>query len=212
MINFKFEVIPIEKLRPDAENCRLHDRENIEFIKASLSQYGFQKNIVVSKNFEIYAGNGTYLACKELGITEIPCAISNLPLDKLRAYAIADNQIPLSATWDLPKLSNQIQNLAVWDKNRDWKSLGFNENELKLMLSFDEQFLPQSNENDFKKSGDKPEDSNLTQTKVKMKPLKVSEDQYDIIKQAIEKIRKQENDPSISEGRALELICADYIS
>lgn len=213
-IDFKFDIIDLVRLIPDSQNCRIHSKENLEYIKSSLKEFGFQKPIVVNEKYEIACGNGTYLAAKELGINKIPVAISSLPLEKLKAFAIADNQIPLSSTWDLSKLSDQLQSLAVWNPDRDWASLGFNENELKLMLSFDEDFKAEVKEEDFKQPAVKSQDGVNADSaeKVKYKPLKINDDQRITINRAIDKVRQMEGDKSIPEGQALELICSEFLS
>ena len=127
-IKFRFEIVALSSLIPDSQNCRLHSAENLDYLKNSLKQFGWQKPIVVNSKYEIAAGNGTYLAAKELGCVDVPVAISDLSIKELRAFDIADNQVALSSTWDLPKLSAQLQSLAIWDENTNWKSLGFNEN------------------------------------------------------------------------------------
>jgi hypothetical protein len=43
-------------------------------------------------------------------------------------------------------------------------------------------------------------------------PVPVTEEQRGVIEQACDKLRQEENDPLISVGRCIELICADYIA
>ncbi len=210
-IKFQLEVVELAKLVPDAQNCRLHSVENIDYLKNSLKVFGFQKPIVVNKKYEIAAGNGTYLAAKELGCTQVPVAVSDLSAQELRAFALADNQIATTSSWDLTKLSEQIQSLAVWDKDTNWKALGFNENELKLMLSYDEKFSPEVNESDFKESKTGSVGESVAEKK-KYKPLKVNDDQRLVIEQALQKVRERENDKSMPDGQALEFVCAEYLA
>lgn len=213
-MNFEYQVVPIEQVSLDAENCRLHSPENLNFIKNSLEEFGIQKPIVVSKDYIIFAGNGTFLAAKELGYKQIPVVVSNLDIEKLKAYAIADNQIGLTSSWDLDKLSKQLQDIAVWNKEQNWQALGFDENSLKLMLSFDKDFSPSVDKNDFKESKKSTKNSSQSNSEgeEKYKPIKVDNSQREVIQMAIDKLRQQENDLTIPEGKCIELICAAYIS
>jgi hypothetical protein len=213
-MNFKCEIVPISQVSLDPHNCKDHSPENINFIKESLKEFGFQKPIVVSKDMVIAAGNGTYTAAKELGFKEIPIAISDLSLEKIKAYAIADNQIGLTSSFNLDKLSEQLQQLAVWNSNQNWQALGFNDNSLKLMLSFDKEFKPTVEEDNFKEksSNNTSQTDNKSTDKQKYKPIKVDDSQREIIQMAVQKLRDEENDQTIPEGKAVELICASYLS
>ena len=64
----KFLAIPINTIKTDPKNARLHSDLNLNVIKKSLEIYGQRKPIVVNKNTGlIEAGNGLYLAAKALG-------------------------------------------------------------------------------------------------------------------------------------------------
>ena len=45
-----------------------------------------------------------------------------------------------------------------------------------------------------------------------VKAVTVTEEQREVFERALERLREINADYSISEGRALELICADYLS
>ena len=66
--------IKLSKLKPYEKNAKLHPEDNIEAIKKSIKKYGFADPIGVwGKQNIIVEGHGRYLACKELGIEEVPC-------------------------------------------------------------------------------------------------------------------------------------------
>lgn len=111
--------VPIESLRPDPENVRLHSDRNLAAIKASLSAFGQQKPIVVRADGTVVAGNGTMEAAKALGWTEIDVVETALEGSALRAFAIADNRTAELAEWDAVALARALAELE------DPRSTGF---------------------------------------------------------------------------------------
>ena len=55
-------------------------------------------------------------------------------------------------------------------------------------------------------------DPNDDGTRFSMVSIRVTEDQAKIIQEAVDALRGSEDDDKISPGRALELICADYMA
>lgn len=65
----------------------------------------------------VIAGNMRLKACKELGITEVPCYIfkQDTIVEKLREFAIKDN-LPYGKTdWEVLKLEWEPSELEAWD-------------------------------------------------------------------------------------------------
>jgi hypothetical protein len=118
--------IPLEELALDPNNVRLHDDKNLEAIKGSLKKFGQQKNIVVDKDGIIIAGNGTYTAAKALGWKSLVCNVTTLEAFEKMAFALADNRTAELATWDMPKLQEQV---ALID---DPDLIGFDEDFVKF--------------------------------------------------------------------------------
>jgi ParB-like chromosome segregation protein Spo0J len=116
--------VSIDNLSLDPNNARKHDDKNIKAIAESLKQFGQQKPIVVWKN-TVVAGNGTLVAARSLGWTQI--SISVIPdhwdLEKVKAYALADNRTAELATWDKEILDSQILELS--EAGFDMKLLAF---------------------------------------------------------------------------------------
>ncbi len=122
----------LDDLDEDPRNVRRHPQKNIDAIKMSYSTFGQTKPIVVWRSSPdarliALAGNGTMRSLREMGWTHI--AISEFLGSEVnaRAYAVADNQIPLMAEWDEPALaeemawiSNEFQPAAV---DAEWASV-----------------------------------------------------------------------------------------
>ena len=119
------EIVPIEALTLDPRNARKHGRRNLEAIKGSLQQFGQRRPLVVRRDGQVIAGNGTLVAMRDLGWTEV--AITRVPPgwsdEQVRAYALADNRTAELAEWDDVVLVDMLAELDAggWDLN----SIGF---------------------------------------------------------------------------------------
>lgn len=109
----------------DPSNARQHSIKNLDAIKASLKKFGQQKPIVVNSNNIVIAGNGTLIAAKELGWTEIKAVQTELGNVEQTAFAIADNRTTDLSSWDFDVLGDTLQSLREDDWNLD--DLGFSE-------------------------------------------------------------------------------------
>ena len=78
--------------------------------------------------FVIIGGNMRYRACKELGYKELPCKVldAETPVEKLRQYAIKDNENfgeydwdVVANEWDTAELEDWGVELPVWDESAD---------------------------------------------------------------------------------------------
>jgi hypothetical protein len=86
------EFVDIDSVRPDPHNARIHSERDLEHKRAGLQRFGQRKPIVVDSDGVIRAGNGTWQAAKQLGWRRINIVRSDLPLDEIVLYAIADNR------------------------------------------------------------------------------------------------------------------------
>lgn len=68
----KIEYVPIGDLKPYENNAKIHTDEQIEQIKKSIQEFGFNDPIAVWKDGEIIEGHGRLFAAKQLGLKEVP--------------------------------------------------------------------------------------------------------------------------------------------
>jgi DNA modification methylase len=115
----------ISDLTLDPQNARTHSQKNLDAIKASLTQFGQRKPIVITSEGLVLAGNGTLEAAKSLGWDHIDVTITPVDwdLNTARAYALADNRTAELAEWDENVLAKQL--LELIDVDFDIESLGF---------------------------------------------------------------------------------------
>ena len=125
---------PIDDLIPYARNSRTHSEMQINQLAAAIKEFGFRGAILIDGDNGIIAGHGRVLACKKLGMTEIPTVDGSDMTDAQRkAYVIADNKIALNAGWDYEMLNIEFAELKEEGFNTDL--LAFDEKELQM---FDE--------------------------------------------------------------------------
>jgi site-specific DNA-methyltransferase (adenine-specific) len=115
----QIETVDIADLQPDPKNARKHDETNLKAIKASLSEFGQRKPIVITSKNVVVAGNGTLAAARSLGWDAIDAV--RVPADwtanQIKAFALADNRTAELADWDRDILSTQLVELQTdgWD-------------------------------------------------------------------------------------------------
>ena len=61
----QFVYRPIEQLKPDAANPRLHSEKQIRQIANSIKAFGFNAPILIDRHGNIIAGHGRWLACRD---------------------------------------------------------------------------------------------------------------------------------------------------
>ena len=124
--------VPIDSLKPDPRNARLHPERNLEALRTSLRYYGQRKPIVVRKNgSRIIAGNGLWQAAKDLGWTEIAAVFVDDDDAAATGYALMDNQSAILAEWDFDRLGELVTELK--DMDFDLDLTGFSADQLHIL-------------------------------------------------------------------------------
>lgn len=110
--------VHVDDLKPYAGNARQSDMDSI---KESVQTNGLYRSIVVRKTtMEILAGNHTWLAAKELGITHISVGIIDVDEHTALKIVLADNGTNDKATYDDQALAELLEAL-----NGDLTGTGF---------------------------------------------------------------------------------------
>ena len=129
----KFELVPIDKLVPYANNARTHSPAQINKLRSSLREFGFINPVIIDRDFGIIAGHGRVLAAREEGISEVPCVYADhLTEAQKKAYIIADNRLAMDAGWDEEMLRIEIESLQA--DAFDLALTGFDEKELSKLF------------------------------------------------------------------------------
>lgn len=132
-MKLKITYKPVASLIRNERNARLHSREQVTAIANSIRQFGFTNPILLDADDILIAGHGRLEAALQLGLEEVPAInLGHLTEAQRRAYAIADNKIPLQAEWDIDLLISELNALDV--DGFDLTTTGFNTSELDALL------------------------------------------------------------------------------
>ena len=132
----RFEQVPIDHLVPYARNARIHSKEQILQLRASLREFGFVNPVIVDRDLNIIAWHGRVAAAKAEGLTEVPCVFAEHLTDaQKRAYILADNRLALSAGWDEELLALEFGELK--DLGFDLELTGFGAKEIEKLFAGD---------------------------------------------------------------------------
>lgn len=119
----QIETLKLDEIVLDPANVRAHPAKNIEAIKGSLSRWGQQRPIVIDARNVVVAGNGTVIAARELGWTEIRAVRSELAGAERTAYSLADNASAALSNWSA-EVAGLVTDLKVSLPDIDLDSLG----------------------------------------------------------------------------------------
>jgi DNA modification methylase len=127
---------PIEQLKFDPANPRLHSNRQIRQVANSIETFGFNVPILVDRDLNVIAGHGRLTACGNLGISEAPTlCLDHLTPAQARAFMIADNRLTEIATWDDRLLAEQLRDLSLSGLDFDLEVTGFEMGEIDLRIA-----------------------------------------------------------------------------
>lgn len=105
----------IQKIRPYEKNPRKND-DAVQYVAASIKQFGFKVPVVIDRDGVIVAGHTRYKAAKELGMNEVPCIVADdLTDEQIKAFRLADNKVAEKSGWDFALLEEELDNLFDFD-------------------------------------------------------------------------------------------------
>ena len=115
--NLHIEYLPISELQQYERNARKHEERDIETIKNSISEFGFNDPIGIWSDKKIIVeGHGRLMAATELGMTEVPCIrLDHLTDEQRRAYALAHNKTAEMSEWDFERLEFELEDIFEID-------------------------------------------------------------------------------------------------
>lgn len=205
-MSLQIENVDINSILENPVNARIHDDLQLSQLAASFKKYGQRIPLVVSRKDRIVlVGNGRLRAMRDLlKWKTVDIVWSDLSSAESTEFAVADNALGARSEWDLNLLSSTVQEIFDLDQKFDWNLIGFTNDEIIPMLSnLTEENLLYLNVEEKPKKEELPDMG---------KSLKLTKDQREVVDQVILKIRNSENEPKLSEGRAIELALADWLS
>ena len=135
MNELKVEYIPPEQLTPYENNTRKHAPDDVEQIKESILQNGFNDPIGIwGENNLIVEGHGRQIAALELHLEKVPVIrLDHMTDDQRRDYAIRHNRTAELSEWDNETLMEEIARLEI--EGHDFAGLKFELDNMDLGVS-----------------------------------------------------------------------------
>ena len=114
-MELKIEYLPVKALKPYDKNTRKHQKLDVDNIARSIEKYGMNDAIGIWGDENIIVeGHGRLMACKKLGIKEVPCVrLDHLTDEQRREYAIAHNATAELSVWDSDNLLAELSELDL---------------------------------------------------------------------------------------------------
>lgn len=141
MNELKIEYLSPDELTPYENNTRKHGVEDIEGIKRSILNDGFNDPIGVwGENNLIVEGHGRQIAAKELHLEKVPVIrLDHLTEEQQKEYRIRHNRSAELSSWDFDKLAEELAALEI-----DGIDMG----DLNFSFDFEEMADEKPNEQD----------------------------------------------------------------
>lgn len=125
----------LEDLKPYLNNPRFND-DAVEYVKNSISQFGFKVPIIIDQDGEIIAGHTRYKASLELNLKEVPCIIADdLTEEQIKQFRLVDNKVAEKSKWNFELLEEELTELK--ELGIDMEEYGFEELDID-----DDDFIP----------------------------------------------------------------------
>ena len=115
--------LPPGDLKPYEKNARKHAPDDIEAIKKSILEDGFNDPIA-TWNGVIVEGHGRQIAAQELGLETVPVIrLDHLSDKQRREYMIRHNRTAELSAWDFQTLEEECAALAI--EGQEFEELNF---------------------------------------------------------------------------------------
>jgi DNA modification methylase len=109
----KIEYIKEEDLKPYANNAKIHTAEQVEQIKKSIEEFGFNDPVAVWHDNEIIEGHGRLMAVMDMDdITEVPIIrLDELTDEQRKAYMLIHNKLTMNTDFDIDVLNSELEDI-----------------------------------------------------------------------------------------------------
>ena len=123
-------------IKPFTNNARLHSKQQVARIAASIQEFGFTNPVLIDEQSELIAGHGRLQAAIQLSLTEVPAIrVLGLTEAQKRALRLADNRLAERSTWSKEALANELKVLV--DLDYDVELTGFDAIEIDGFVTTD---------------------------------------------------------------------------
>ena len=116
-MNLKIEYLNKEELKPYANNAKIHTADQVEQIKNSIREFGFNDPIAIWHDNEIIEGHGRLLAVMEMPeIEKVPVIrLDDLTDEQRRAYTLVHNKLTMNTDFDIDIVNIELGDILDID-------------------------------------------------------------------------------------------------
>ena len=101
----------LDEIKPYEKNPRKNE-DAVQYVAASIQEFGFKVPIVIDRNGVIVAGHTRYKAAQQLGMESVPCVVADdLSDEQIKAFRLADNKTAEMAGWDFEMLDIELADI-----------------------------------------------------------------------------------------------------
>ena len=119
----KIEKVNINLIKPYKNNAKRHTKKQIEKIKKSILDFGFNDPLAIDQNNTLIEGHGRYEALKQLKYEEVECIrLTNLSEEQKKAYILIHNKLNMETGFDNNILAKELDTIT----NFNMEDFGFN--------------------------------------------------------------------------------------
>lgn len=129
----KIEYVPVKDLKPYEHNAKLHPAEQVEQIKKSIKDYGFNDPIAVW-NDTIVEGHGRLLAAQALKLKKVPVIrLDDLTDEQRREYMLVHNKTTMNSDFNIDLLDIELGDLPDFDAAFFGFDMGMDEDDQEIV-------------------------------------------------------------------------------
>lgn len=115
-MQLRIEYLPLDQLKPYVNNAKLHPAEQVEQIKKSIEEFGFDDPIAIWGDGTVIEGHGRLIAATEMGLEEVPVIrLDHLTDEQRRAYTLVHNKLTINSGFDPDMLSLELEDIGDID-------------------------------------------------------------------------------------------------
>lgn len=135
LLSGSLETWTLDQIKPYPGNAKIHTPEQIEALKKSLTEFGYNQPIMVDGSGVIITGHGRFEAMKASGWTQASVIVSDMSESQAKAFRIADNKLAETGH-DETMLAREVQSIAELYPDLV-QVITIDQSELDALLSYD---------------------------------------------------------------------------
>jgi hypothetical protein len=111
-VSKKIVMKPITEVKPYVRNPWKNEK-TVKLLVDIIPKVGFNVPLVIDKNGIIVKGHARFAAALQLGMTEVPCVVTDADEEAIKLDRIADNKISEFSEWVTDDLLHEIDMLNI---------------------------------------------------------------------------------------------------